>query len=315
VSIDVQGQGFAIRGTLTHSCAQSLDQAFVIGPLESIVEAPPAVSCPNDFEASGPAGIGGDRLSRFGCVEATADTTPVAAKVLLKTMYNQTPGDPDGAHICPPGRTAPSLSQFEGDVRYFGPPGFAEDEALPAQPDYLVVPLVCTAAEAAIRDWSPAALATDFPSVDPSRIFFYGKELVPCSVYSVSWCLDPTDPTTCNDAASATVLTSKLCDAWPPFDPSPGQPSFTDINATVNKYKGLAFNPGPPPTGGPYEWHTLLARNIVADYHVTTHGKKTGFLDIGKCVESYKHIPYNEDGPCDPSTGIDNCGNTCSTAP
>jgi hypothetical protein len=52
----------------------------------------------------------------------------------------------------------------------------------------------------------------------------------------------------------------------------------------------------------------------VAGYDLSTV-TKVGFLDIGKTVESYKKIPYNEDGPCDPDTGFDSCGNECSTDP
>ena len=276
--------------------------------------------CANDFAAattSPTGGAGGDRLGRFGCLPAIASAAvagvpATAVRVTLKTMYNTSAGNPDGANVCPAGRTAPSLSQFDGHTRWLGAPTSAADEATPAPADYIVAPLVCTGAEAELRDWGLDSLAAGFPTTNPTRVFFFGSELVPCSVYEVSHCDDPLDEGTCGDPVL--LRTGLLGDDWPPFDPAPGQPSFTDIGAAVNKYKGIPFSPGPTPAGGAPEWHALSRGNVVAGYDLSTV-TKVGFLDIGKTVESYKKIPYNEDGPCDPDTGFDSCGNECSTDP
>jgi hypothetical protein len=277
--------------------------------------------CPNDFELA-TTGAGGERLSRFGCVAApeppaAAGGSAGAIRVRFLTLYNTAAGHPDGASVCADRALLttpqPSLSQFEGQTRWFGAPVEIADEAVPAPPNYIGAPLTCTAAEAEVRDWSAAALAASFGNdADSSRIYFYGPAVVPCSVYEVSQCSDPLDELTCSDPVL--ILTSRMADAWPPFEAA-GQPSFTDINTLVNKYKGIPFSPGNPPLGGAPEWHSLQKGNVVADYDVTVVNKKVGFLDIGVAVDGYKGIPYREPGPCDPDTAVDNCGNACNPAP
>ena len=285
----------------------------------------PLEPCPNLFSeatALPTGGLGGDRLSRFLCFLAPAPPAAAggaestAIRVKLRTMYNTAPGDPDGAGVCPSGRTRPSLSQFtqpSKNTRWVGPADAAIDNtAEPLPPDYVVAPLLCHAAQAQVRDWSPAALGAEFTSADSTRVYLFGAEVVPCSVYEVSQCYNPADDASCSEPLL--VRTSRLGDCWPPFAPAPGQPAFTDINATVNKYKGFRFMPGPTPTGGSPEWHTLVDGNVVANYHISKVAK-VGFLDIGETVDSYKQIPYKEDGPCNPSTGIDTCGTVCNTNP
>jgi choice-of-anchor B domain-containing protein len=279
-------------------------------------------TCSNDFAAASN-GTGGERLSRFGCVSApeppaAAGGSETAVRVTLRTLLNSNPADPDGASVCPPRSLLtsppPSISQFEGQTRWLGAPVEIVDEALPTPANYIGAPLVCTAGEAAERDWSPAGLAASFGGdTDASRIYFYGSPVVPCSVYEVSHCSDPLNEATCSDPLL--VFTSRMGDAWPPFAPSAGQPSFTDINTHVSKYKGIPFTPGDPPLGGAPEWHTLGKGNVVADYNVSVANRKVGFLDIGVAVEGYKGIPYKEPGPCNPGTALDDCGNACSTAP
>jgi hypothetical protein len=277
--------------------------------------------CPNDFTLA-PNGAGGERLSRFGCVASpdpqAAAGGGTAVRVVFRTLYNTSPGDPDGASQCiarslltsPP----PSLSQFEGQTRWLGAPVEIVDEAAPTPPNYIGAPLACMAAEAELRDWSGAGLETSFGGdADSSRIYFFDTAVVPCSVYEVSHCADPLNQATCS--APVLIFTSRMADAWPPFAPAPGQPSFTDINTHVNKYKGIPFTPGNPPLGGAPEWHTLEKGNVVADYNVSVANKKVGFLDIGVAVDGYKSIPYKEQGPCDPDAGMDNCGNACSPLP
>ena len=283
---------------------------------------PPLEGCTNDF-ALATNGAGGERLSRFGCVSApelpaVAGGGGTAIRVTFRTLLNTDPGDPDGAGVCPPRSLLtsppPSISQFEGQTRWLGAPVEIVDEALPTPPNYIGAPLVCTAGEAAVRDWSPAGLTASFGGdTDASRIYFYGSPVVPCSVYEVSHCNDPLNEDSCSDLVL--IFTSRMADAWPPFAPAPGQPSFTDINTHVNKYKGIPFTPGNPPLGGAPEWHTLEKGNVVGDYDVSVADRKVGFLDIGVAVEGYKGIPYKEPGPCNPGTALDDCGNACSTAP
>jgi hypothetical protein len=275
------------------------------------------LACPNDFELA-TNGAGGERLSRFGCVAApeppaVAGIVGTAIRVVFKTLYNTTGGDPDGASVCVDRALLttpkPSLSQFEGQTRWLGAPVEIVDEASPTPPSYIGAPLVCTAAEAAVHDWSPAGLAAEFGGdADASRIYFFDSAVVPCSVYEVSHCSDPLDETTCSDPVL--IFTSRMADAWPPFDAA-GQPSFTDINTHVSKYKGTPFTPGDPPLGGAPEWHTLEKGNVVADYDLSVANKKVGFVDIGVAVDGYNGIPYREPGPCDPDTATDNCGNVC----
>jgi hypothetical protein len=238
-------------------------------------------------------------------------------RVLLKTMYNTAPGDPDGPGVCPPRNSLPmprpSLSQFAGQVRYLGSPVSVIDESWNFPPDYIAAPLVCTPGDAAVRDWTPAARAADFPDADPSRIFFFGSEVVPCSVYEIDLCTDPADEQTCT-GSPLTYITSLNGDCWVPFGTA-GQPNFRDINAVVYKYAAIGFDPGDPPGGGPPEWHALLTGNVVGDFDVAPNVKKVGFRDVGAVVDSYKFIAYKEVGPCNPDTATDNCGNPCNTAP
>ena len=241
-----------------------------------------------------------------------------AIRVGLRTLYNTSGVDPDGASVCPArsllASPPPSLSQFAGQTRWLGAPVEIVDEAVPTPQNYIGAPLVCTGGEAAVRDWSPAGLAATFGGdADSSRFYFFDSAVVPCSVYEVSHCGDPLDELSCSEPVL--IFTSRMADAWPPFAPLPGQPSFTDINTHVNKYKGIPFTPGNPPLGGAPEWHTLEKGNVVADYNVSVVNKKVGFLDIGVAVDGYKGIPYKEQGPCNPGTGVDNCGNACNTAP
>ena len=274
--------------------------------------------CDNLFAAA-TNGAGGERLSRFGCfasptAPATAGDNTTAVEVRLHTMYNTKPGHPDTPLVCSAaGRTMPALDQFEDQVRWLGPPQIAVDDTVPAQPDYIVAPLVCTPEEAAVRDWTVTALAAAFPTADPSRIFFYGAEVVPCSVYALRYCADVLSDVICSPTETL-IQTSKLGDCWPPFAPDPGQPSFKDIDASVHKYKSDPFVPAGTPVGGPPEWHALLHGNVVGGYDLSTIAK-VGFLDIGLIVNSYKNIAYNQQGPCDPATAIDNCGNPCDPAP
>jgi predicted outer membrane repeat protein len=292
------------------------------GTLQIVALAPdPFGGCANDFELASN-GAGGERLSRFGCVAtpqppAAAGGGGSAIRVVFRTLYNTAGGDPDGASVCAPRSLLPSpppsLSQFEGQTRWLGAPVEIVDEAAPTPPNYIGAPLACTAAGAGVRDWSPAGLAATFGvDADTSRIFFYDSGVVPCSVYEVSHCSDAMNEATCSDPVL--VFTSRMADAWPPFEVV-GQPSFTDINAVVGKYKGIPFAPGNPPLGGAPEWHAFQKGNVVGDYNLSVVNKKVGFLDIGVAVDGYKGIPYKEPGPCNPATGLDNCGNACSTAP
>jgi hypothetical protein len=311
---------------------------------------PPLVQCDNDFpqtldcDGAWPDSIGcrGERLPRFLCVQAPSPGSAAGGAVTgeitvtLKKLYNTSAGDPDGAQVCA-SRTLsptalPSLSQFSGEVRYLGEPRRFVDEVAPiAVADYIAAPLVCNAADAWDGDWSSPGLAAKFTggSVDTTRIYMYGDTVVPCSVYVPVMCVDAEDNGTCNTDNAPTILTAKHGDTWPPFAPTVGQPGFTDINAVVQKYKSNGFNPGSPtpppnPSGAPAEWHALQFGNVVGNYPTapTAGGDpnplpavKCGFLDIGSSVDAYKSIWYKPNGPCNPTTATDSCGNACDPAP
>jgi hypothetical protein len=361
----VGGAGITTRDLKSNTCY--IFQVGAWGPTGSIpglgfvslhhtvgAAVPPLVPCENDFTANP---TNGDRLPRFLCVDAPVPAAVAGGgavvgeiKVTLKKLYNTSGGDPDGAAVCAPRPTGPtppplqSLSQFSGEVRYLGEPRRFADEVAPiAVADYIAAPLVCNAADAWNGDWSSAGLAAKFPggSVDTTRIYMYGDTVVPCSVYVPVMCTDAGDAGSCNEDEAPTMLTARHGDCWPPFAPTVGQPSFTDINAVVQKYKSNAFNPATP-AGGPPEWHALQAGNVVGNYPTapTAGGDpnplptvKCGFLDIGSSVDGYKTIWYKPNGPCGHCTvngasctglgstcpagggtcaAVDTCGNACS---
>lgn len=246
--------------------------------------------------------------SRFGYAEASeggaASAGASAVRVTLRKMYNTDPNDPDGAITCPAGRVAPSLAQFEGQTRWFGAPMRLEDDSITVQPEYLASFLVCTPQEAEVRDWSAGALAAAFGGdVSTDRVFFFGSEVVPCSIYEVTHCADPMDESTCQ-GPSTEIYTLAVGDAARPHG-RVADPNFADIAAIVEKYKASVT---------PHETKALYLGNIVGDL-LNNPSRRVGFTDIGAAVNSYKRIPYEEQGPCNPATALDTCGNPCNTAP
>jgi Zn-dependent metalloprotease len=255
-------------------------------------------------------------LNRFGAFATTILSTAggpagdTAMRVELVKMYHSGPADacvsgpndgsvctgdadcPDGLCVeaCPP-RTAPlsDLSVFEGQIRWLGPAFEYSENTLPPIPNWIGAKLECTPE---LRDWSQPGLAAEFGvDADASRVYFFGAETVPCSVYAVRQgdesCIDSPDPDACL-TPPLLIKTSLRGDVVAPI----GLVNFQDISALVNKFKGLT------PPDAPREAAALLRGNVPGQI---TPGvdTKVGFLDIGEAVNGYKTIPYGQDGPSD----------------
>lgn len=211
-----------------------------------------------------------------------------AIRVRLKRLYIDSTEDPITG--CPVRTTQPDLSAFDGEIRWVGPPHAFPENAVPPQPDFIASELQCCPY---FRDWAPDSLIDEFgPDIDAGLIHLYGKEVVPCSVYEVQ-ALDPC----CTDLQDescyttiTTIETSDWGDVWPPQNVV-GQPSFIDISKVVDKYKSVAFDPGPPVAGAPRKVGAMLHGNVPP------LNDSVSFLDINLAVDAYKTIPYKEQGP------------------
>jgi hypothetical protein len=232
----------------------------------------------------------------------------------------------DGENGCPARKpTEPDLFSHEGDTRWVGPPGvYPQDMAYYAGsaviiPAFLAAPMQC---EAYFRDWSEAGLRADsslnLPSavcsilpvtdctqhgdddckraqkctaVDWTTLHVFGAHVLPCSTYEVrvvsECCGDPSDEAC--QSEPFIVSTAKWGDLWAPR--GLGQPNFLDIGKTIEKFKNVPFDAGPPEVGGPPKPWAMSIGNEVDP------SKKVGFLDIGRVVEAYKLIAYAETGP------------------
>ena len=230
---------------------------------------------------------GGERTNRTGAFKAPTSTVAGAQDVAIRVKLNRMYIDSDeDASQCPVRQGLPDLQVFEGQVRYLGPPAAFDDNATTA-PQFVAARLQCTPF---YRDWSPAALTTDFGAgVDTGTIYYYGAEVVPCSIHEVQQATQ-----TCVESASELCFSDPLeirtalwGDVWPPF----GDIDFTDIGKMVEAFKGIAFVEGKPPDGAPRKVRAMLRENSVP------FGSKINFTDIGKVVDGFKSIAYAEDGP------------------
>ena len=59
----------------------------------------------------------------------------------------------------------------------------------------------------------------------------------------------------------------------------------------VEAFKRIPFIPGNPPDGAPRKMRAMLRDNSPP------FGADVNFNDIGKVVNAFKTIPYDEDGP------------------
>ena len=142
-----------------------------------------------------------------------------------------------------------------------------------------------------IRDWSASKLAADLgiSEVEAETIYYYGAEVVPCSIHAVQQATQ-----SCVDSASKGCFSDPLevgtalwGDIWEPF----GSVNFTDIGQEVNAFKSIPYDPGY--SGAPGKWRAMLRGNEGMP------GSAINFTDIGKTVEAFKAIAYLEDGPTD----------------
>jgi len=241
-----------------------------------------------DAPAADPGGITASRFGAFAAHgPAAGGTGRTAVRVMLTRLYVPASEDPDSG--CPDRTTQPDLSQFESEVRWLGPAGEYPEFAAP-MPNVVAAELQCCPY---FRDWSQAALTAEFGAdAETSLIHFFGPEVVPCSEYTVQLidqnCVETMDEECFS--APLTVRTGRWGDCWSPYGGS-GQPSFLDINAVVNKYKGIAYAAGPPESGGAPLVRAMSRGNVVPV------GEQVNFLDIGNAVSGYKKIPYGEAGP------------------
>ena len=207
-----------------------------------------------------------------------------AIRVKLVDLYVDSTEDP--VNGCPARTEGNDLSLFNGKVRYLGPPSAFDDNAA-SMPKFNASELQCNPY---YRDWSPTALTTEFGAgVDTSIIYFYGAEVVPCSVYEVQLidicCAETLDEGCFSDALQ--VKTALWGDVWAPF----GQVDFTDIGKIVDAFKSIPFVEGPPPGGAPKKAGSVLRGNVPSP------GSAINFTDIGRVVNAFKTIAYAEDGP------------------
>ncbi len=237
---------------------------------------------PNPFGDQG----GGD-LNRIGGFAAPGSavvaTTSLEVAIRIKLVDLYVVAGPTG---CPVRTEGNDLSQFESQMRYLGPPSAFNDNSA-AMPKFIASELQC---DLYYRDWSPAALTTEFGAgVDTETIYFYGAEVVPCSRLAAQQgtqkCFQLAREECLSDPLE--IRTALWGDVWPPF----GQVNFTDIGQVVDAWKSISFVPGDPPGGAPRKVRAMLRGNSAP------LGTKLNFTDIGNVVDSWKTIPYEKAGP------------------
>ena len=228
-------------------------------------------------------GLGGDynRVGDFKMPNSVvAGGQEIAIRGKLDRLYIDS--NEDLANGCPVRQGLPDLSGFDGKVRYLGAPEAFRNNSLEDN-KWVAAKLQCTPF---YRDWSPSALAANLgiSEVEAGTIYYYGAEVVPCSIHSVQQ-----GDQACLDSASEECLSAPLevrtalsGDIWPPFN----NISFTDIGKEVEAFKSI-----PVSLDGPTKWRSMLRDNEGAP------GADINFTDIGKTVDGFKTIAYPEAGP------------------
>ncbi|MCH7840156.1 MAG: thrombospondin type 3 repeat-containing protein, partial [Planctomycetes bacterium] len=181
--------------------------------------------------------------------------------------------------------------------RWLGPPDEYSENTEPPMDNFIAAPLQCSPH---FRDWSQAGLEQDFGTdADTSVVHVFGGELLPNSRYGLQVVAADCNPANLGLESiysnELIVRTGHWGDVWSPFaavESTEGQPNFTDIGKVVEKFKGIPFDPGPPPDGAPITVRALLRSNLPP-----VDGK-INFTDIGKVVDAFKSIAYDEIGPC-----------------
>ena len=266
-------------------------------------------------------GLGGDynRVGDFKMPTSRVVGQKVAIRVKLNRMYID---ENEDVSQCPVRLGLPDLQAFEGQVRYLGPPEVFNNNNFKAN-KWVGAKLQCAPF---VRDWSPAALQADFPgrcshsssfncsadadcrpggvcepedclnesfcvSVLVDTIYYYGAEVVPCSIHAVQQatqsCVDSANEACFSDPLE--VRTALWGDLWSPF----GSVNFTDIGKQIDAFKSIPFVPGDPPSGAPNNWRSMLRENEGRP------GATINWTDIGKTVGAFKTIAYQESGPTD----------------
>jgi len=106
------------------------------------------------------------------------------------------------------------LQSFEGQVRYLGAPtAFGNNAA--TDPKWVGAKLQCTPL---VRDWNASALAADLgiSEAEAGTVYYYGAEVVPCSIHAVQQatqsCVDSANEDCFSDPLE--VRTAKWGDIW-----------------------------------------------------------------------------------------------------
>ncbi|MCH7840834.1 MAG: hypothetical protein IID38_11450, partial [Planctomycetes bacterium] len=265
-------------------------------------EAPPPLEAADD-------GLGGDynRVGDFKMPTSRVVGQEVAIRVTLNRMYIDSDED---ASQCPVREGLPDLQAFEGQVRYLGPPEAFRNNSWVAN-WWVGAKLQCAPF---VRDWSPAALQAEFPdrcagrsnvscsadadcqpggvcepddcdsravcvSVLVDTIYYYGAEVVPCSIHAVQQATQSCVESGSEDCFSdpLEIRTALFGDVWPAF----GSVNFFDINRVLEAFRSVPFDPGDPsyskpPSGGANQWRSMLRDNEGAPE------TQINFIDIAR---------------------------------
>jgi len=164
------------------------------------------------------------------------------------------------------------FSEANGEVRWVGQPADYPDVGAEVGNTFSASPLQC---DAFFMDWS---------GVD--RVYVYGVEVVPRSVYTVKTVTADCGADTLeeNFSASIELATQKWGDIVPPFwTPAVLQPDFNDIASVVHSFVDGATAPNKP------------RAQLQPDVPVPSQG--IDFRDIAATVAAFVGDPYPFAGP------------------
>jgi hypothetical protein len=215
-----------------------------------------------------PSGISKNRYISFS-VPATGGYDPdTAIRVTLVSL--QHPNPPNLPQFPPQ-----SFGQFEGQVRYVGPPGLCTESDSPPSTFHCAT-LQC---EPNFANYSSAGL-----------LHVTGFEVIPSSNYQVqtlAFTCDG-DEEFCPDVSpSLTIKTARWGDVVAPFqNPSPAaltQPNISDVAALVDKFRGVATAP-------------IVAQS---DLQPAFPNMLVDIADIADCVSAFSNRQYVYNGLTD----------------
>lgn len=232
------------------------DSAAGTGTMEVTCE---GIPCPvPDAPVTEPAPVAKDRYLSF----VPGNTgEQVAIRVRLASLHHPDPPYTDGS--------AADFSEFEGQVRWVGPPSQFVESASEGTPFYSAQ-LQC---DPLYHDWSTIGL-----------LHVTGSAIVPSSAYEVQLIAEGCDTLVePNYSAPLQLSTTRWGDVVDPFNPPDGsaQPDFGDIGALVDKFKSLL--------GAPIKARALLAGDANG---VIDPAPDVGFTHISACVNAFKGLSY-----------------------